>query len=133
MKPCAQPGCHLLIQRGTHCSKHAKAKRKAHDDRRGSSAERGYNYRWQKARAAYLSLHPLCVMCLEAGRTTAATVVDHKTPHKGDDTLFWSESNWQSLCKQCHDSTKQSIEKGGIVQGCQSDGTPLDPGHHWNK
>jgi len=35
--------------------------------------------------------------------TTAATVVDHVTPHKGDKVLFWDRLNWQALCKRCHD------------------------------
>ncbi len=44
-------------------------------DRRGSSAQRGYGSRWQKARAAYLAAHPLCCRCHEGGTITAATVV----------------------------------------------------------
>lgn len=24
-------------------------------------------------------------------------------PHRGDQKLFWDESNWQALCKPCHD------------------------------
>lgn len=78
---------------------------------KGSSAERGYGYRWQQARAAYLAEHPLCVMCSKAGRVTIATVVDHITPHQGNQELFWdSESNWQSLCKPHHDNDKAEIE-----------------------
>ncbi|WP_295219971.1 HNH endonuclease signature motif containing protein, partial [Ruminococcus sp.] len=34
---------------------------------------------------------------------TAATVVDHIIPHRGDPHLMWDESNWQALCKSCHD------------------------------
>jgi 5-methylcytosine-specific restriction protein A len=37
------------------------------------------------------------------GVITAATIVDHINPHKGDQALFWDQSNWQVLCKQCHD------------------------------
>ncbi|WP_456243258.1 HNH endonuclease [Thermacetogenium phaeum] len=33
-------------------------------------------------------------------------------PHKGDRQLFWDESNWQALCKPCHDS-KTAREDGG--------------------
>ncbi len=69
-----------------------------------SSAQRGYGYRWQKARAAFLAEHPLCVMCKAEGRVTAATVVDHSVPHRGDPTIFWDRSKWQPLCKQHHDS-----------------------------
>lgn len=72
--------------------------------RRESSANRGYDSRWQRARAAWLAEHPLCVACWQAGQTTAATVVDHVIPHRGDKRLFWNPTNWQSLCKTCHDA-----------------------------
>ena len=77
------------------------------------TAERGYGYRWQKARAQYLRLHPLCVMCQTEKRITAANTVDHRIPHKGDDALFWSQDNWQSLCASHHSGDKQAIEKSG--------------------
>lgn len=79
-----------------------------------TSTERGYGYRWQKARAAFLSdpANVLCVMCRREGRVEAATVVDHIVPHKGDSLLFWDMANWQPLCKRHHDSDKQLIENG---------------------
>lgn len=77
---------------------------------KGSSTQRGYDYRWQKARERYLQEHPLCVMCEEQGRVTASTVVDHIVPHHGDQRLFWAETNWQALCKRHHDSDKQRAE-----------------------
>ena len=76
-----------------------------------SSTARGYGYRWQQERGAYLRLHPLCVMHRDGGRTVPATVVDHITPHRGDPLLFWDRTNWQSLCKPCHDGRKQAQEK----------------------
>lgn len=78
-----------------------------------TSTERGYGYRWQKAREHYLRLHPLCCYCEREGRAEVATVVDHKEPHRGDMTLFWDEENWQPLCKPCHDSVKQLEESMG--------------------
>ncbi len=103
-------------------------------DARRSASERGYNSRWRKARNTYLSQHPLCVLCETEGRTTAATVVDHIKPHKGDQTLFWDTDNWQALCGPHHNSHKQSIEKGGQGRyGCDADGRPRDPSHPWNK
>ena len=77
------------------------------------SAARGYGYKWQKARERYLSEHPLCCYCQRTGRVTAATVVDHKIPHEGQESLMWDEANWQPLCKPCHDSTKQAEEANG--------------------
>lgn len=44
---------------------------------------------------------------------TAATVVDHKMPHKGNMALFWDHDNWQSLCKPCHDY-KTATQDGGF-------------------
>lgn len=80
---------------------------------RATSAQRGYGSRWQKARATYLMRHPLCAHCEAAGRVTAATVVDHVTPHKGDQALFWDTANWQPLCKAHHDA-KTATEDGGF-------------------
>ena len=71
---------------------------------------RGYGYRWQQARAIYLREHPLCAYCKREGRTTLATVVDHKIPHRGNDALFWDEGNWRGLCARCHSSTKAREE-----------------------
>lgn len=79
-----------------------------------TSSQRGYDYRWQKARERYLEVHPLCVYCEKIGRTTAARIVDHVVPHRGDMVLFWDQGNWQSLCKPCHDSVKQAEEAAGL-------------------
>jgi 5-methylcytosine-specific restriction protein A len=100
--PCTWPGCPALTD-GGRCEQHRKQERQQLDDRRGTAASRGYNSRWSKARAAYLAEHPLCVVCRAQNRYTSATVVDHIRAHKGDMDLFWDVSNWQSLCKQCHD------------------------------
>ncbi|PZW65249.1 HNH endonuclease [Pseudomonas sp. URMO17WK12:I1] len=112
-----------------------------------SSTAKGYGYRWQQARAGWLRSNPLCVFCQQGGRLTPATVVDHKTPHRLADArasgdavaikaaqqLFWDRANWQSLCDNCHSSTKQRLEKSGRVAGCDTAGLPADPRHHWNR
>ena len=69
-------------------------------------------------RLAHLAAFPLCARCLaeEPPRTTVATIVDHVLPHKGDMQLFWDRSNWQSLCKPCHDR-KTGMEDGGLRPG----------------
>jgi 5-methylcytosine-specific restriction protein A len=90
-----------------------------------------YGYKWQQAREGYLRKHPLCAECERRGLVVAATVVDHIIPHRGDMVLFWDTNNWQSLCKTCHDSHKQRLEKTGKVAGCDATGLPLDPTHHW--
>lgn len=80
---------------------------------RETANERGYTYRWQKARAGWLRNHPLCAQCERDGVVRAANEVDHIVPHKGDMQLFWDSSNWQSLCKPCH-SLKTATEDGGF-------------------
>ena len=47
--------------------------------------------------------HPLCAFCQAEGKVVPATVVDHIIPHRGDQRLFWDQTNWESLCKGCHD------------------------------
>lgn len=72
-----------------------------------TTAERGYGWRWQKAREQFLADNPLCAMHKEKGQSVVATVVDHIKAHRGDQELFWDKSNWQSLCKECHDNHAQ--------------------------
>lgn len=90
-----------------------------------------YGRRWQKARLMFLTANPLCVYCARQGRATAATVVDHRQPHRGDPSLFWDVSNWQPLCAPHHNSTKQ-IEERQTNAGSDINGLPIDPNHHWN-
>ena len=112
-KPCASPGCHHLTDK-RFCDKHTAEQRKADDRRRGDSTKRGYDQRWAKARLAFLSVNQLCLMCSRDGVTTAATVVDHIMPHKGDHGLFWDENNWQPLCKYHHD--RKTAEHDGAFR-----------------
>lgn len=78
----------------------------------GQEAPNLYNGAWQKARVGFLAKHPLCVHCLEKGRTTQATVVDHTEPHRGNLAVFWDKSKWQALCTNCHSQWKQMQELG---------------------
>lgn len=77
---------------------------------RTNANARGYDYQWQKERAEFLILNPVCVHCRALGVITAARVVDHVIPHRGDPVLFWSRSNWQALCVTCHNQWKQKME-----------------------
>ena len=66
--------------------------KRALDRQRPSAARRGYGPRWRRARAAFLARHPLCAACRAQGRVVPATVVDHVVPHRGDQRLFWDET-----------------------------------------
>lgn len=72
------------------------------DQQRPTAAQRGYDYRWQVASKLFLADHPLCIECKGCGLVVGATCVDHITPHRGDQVLFWDVSNWQPLCTTCH-------------------------------
>lgn len=117
-RPCTYPGCRALVRDGSgRCDAHRNVERKRIDAERGSAHERGYTSAWQRARAAYLKAHPLCVVCKEQGRVEAAEVVDHIVPPRLKDALdsgdamrierakklFWDSNNWQALSKRCHD------------------------------
>lgn len=112
-RPCRWPGCPALTTVGRFCPAHTKDDRRQVDQRRGTAAQRGYGHRWQKYRAGFLSSHPLCASCERQGKITAAVVVDHITPHKGDQELFWVMSNHQALCEECH-NRKTATEDGGF-------------------
>ena len=118
-KPCLHPLCKQLVAGdvGGYCDEHRKEVRKLIDDQRGNSAKRGYNHKWRKARETFLRREPLCVFCKAKGLVVAATVVDHVIPHRGDTNLFWDSSNWQSLCKPCHDKHKQRMELAADREG----------------
>ena len=95
-----------------------------------SSTARGYGYKWQQARAAYLVKHPFCAYCLRnagisyqqdavtIGLACAtkgigqpyAQVVDHIDAHRGDMNVFWDSTRWQSLCTTHHSRDKQREE-----------------------
>lgn len=101
-RPCCASGCRALVDKG-YCADHQHlAPKQLIERQRGNSSQRGYGYKWQVARKRHLVEHPLCVECESNGIVKAADVVDHIIPHKGDQQLFWDESNWQSLCSTCH-------------------------------
>lgn len=118
---CRYPGCGRTCH-GGYCDRHkdqAKQQAAARDQRRGSSAQRGYGYKWQQARLDHLAKEPFCVDCLEEGVATLATVVDHDPPHKGDMKKFWNRLFWKSRCER-HHNIKTATEDGGF-------GRPVHP------
>ena len=87
--------------------------------------------RWRKLRACVLSGEPLCRHCKARGVVTMATDVDHADGNPGNN----DPSNLQALCHECH-SRKTTRERHGLpadMPGCNADGWPADPAHHWNR
>lgn len=63
---------------------------------------------WRGLRIEYLKEHPLCEVCLEKEKITAAIDVHHKIPisegtsMKDKQALGFDWNNLQTVCKQCH-------------------------------
>ena len=119
------PSGHRIPGRSQNFSSCKKANHQMTDPRYGLAS-------WKRRRAEQLRREPLCRMCSALGLTVLATVADHVQKHGGNDRAFW-EGETQSLCASCHSSHKQRAEKSGRVVGNAKDGSPLDPGHHWNR
>ncbi|MBN9241903.1 MAG: HNH endonuclease [Mesorhizobium sp.] len=90
--------------RGSRCPLCAKAR----EARRPGARQRGYTREWDVEAKAFLTMNRKCRRC---GAPPA--VVDHVIAHKGDMRLFWDRSNWQPLCKPCHDR-KTATSDGGF-------------------
>jgi hypothetical protein len=65
---------------------------------------------------------------LPGTRHRHGTICDHVEPHPGDVNRFWL-GPFQSLCKECHDSTKRFVELHGFRPDIGLDGWPLDLRH----
>jgi 5-methylcytosine-specific restriction protein A len=74
--------------------------------------------RYKNARKYFLKKNPFCVKCAKdkgeynPSRLVKAEVLDHIVPHKSDYSLFWDQTNWQALCKQCHNRKTNSKDGG---------------------
>ena len=84
---------------------------------------------WRKLRKQVLAEEPLCRHCAAQGLTVPATEADHMrgAADNGRDAL-------QALCKSCH-SRKTAAEWNGreARMGCDAEGNPINPAHHWNQ
>lgn len=117
-RTCCHPGCLQFASGSGLCGLHhaerevrqaaARARHLAKSDiERGSAAARGYDHRWRAYRKSFLVKHPLCRACEAEDRVTAAVIIDHIVPHRGDSTTFWDKANHQPLCEPCH--TKKTL------------------------
>ncbi len=109
------PGKHVLPDRAEHFGR----------DRRRDAEQpwrRWYKTsRWQRlAEAVRLRDRYTCSMpgCGVVITGKGQAIADHRTPHRGDEALFWDAENIWCICKACHDSVKQAEERGGrMVRG----------------
>jgi 5-methylcytosine-specific restriction protein A len=99
-KPCAYPGCPKLTAT-RYCDEHnSKSNFEYNHYQRDPETNKRYGSRWKQIRNAFLKAHPLCEICNESGRLTAATLVHHKQKLTDGGTNEWS--NLTPLCQPCH-------------------------------
>lgn len=104
-RPCAHPGCNVLVRGVNRCARHAVA----YEERRREARVLYWTPRWRALRREFLALHPVC----EAqGCANPATTVDHVTPHRGDPVRFWA-GPFMAMCSSCH-SRKTEARDGGF-------------------
>lgn len=83
---------------------------------------------WRIHARRFLGLNPHCIYC-----GADSQVVDHIIPHKKNLYLFWSVSNWQPLCRTCHNSVKRRMDNGKQIGGCDDNGNLINPHPDWNR
>lgn len=116
---CKHAGCNAEAVSHGRCQRHqqkalppiATPSKRKYKDNRPSAHKRGYDGRWRQARLSFLDNNPLCVMCQAKEILVPATVVDHIIPHRGNQERFWDMTNWQALCKTCHDYKTNTIDR----------------------
>ncbi|MDM0024090.1 HNH endonuclease [Variovorax saccharolyticus] len=104
-RPCTHIGCTALCRDGTgRCPDHPKeAWAKA-----ATAPRRITGRKLQELRKALFRAHPLCVLCLEAGRTTAATERDHIRPLSETGKDLPTNEGMQALCHDCHEAKSRA-------------------------
>lgn len=96
-KPCAKPGCSVLVRGGNRCAEHD-----AQIDRgRGTSAARGYDAQWAEFRAAFIKDH--CEQCGTTDTESDWPLELHHLDGLGPNgPRGYDPTNLQTLCKPCH-------------------------------
>ena len=72
-RPCTATGCGNFAVASGRCAIHNRQV----EQRRGSSAGRGYDATWRRLRQMIIAEEPLCRLCLERGLIVASAEVDH--------------------------------------------------------
>lgn len=74
--------------------------------------------RWQRLRLATFQRNGFRCQWPGCNRLadTPQLVCDHIEAHRGNEQLFWRETNLQTLCKSCHSTHKQRDEQATLHQ-----------------
>jgi 5-methylcytosine-specific restriction endonuclease McrA len=101
-KLCRQPGCNRLIDSTeTYCGDHARAGKKPYENAGRTNAALYNTVRWRKLRNRILNEQPQCSRC-GIGRNEATLHVHHTIEPRGNEELFFDETNLVPVCESCH-------------------------------
>ena len=105
---CIFPSCRELAVNGHKlCEKHLKEseeRRKEYCFQTGKRSNEGmYNTtRWRNLRKKIIKQQPFCSFCGWTGSEDNPLTVDHVICPRGNEDLFYDETNLQVLCRNCH-------------------------------
>jgi 5-methylcytosine-specific restriction enzyme A len=143
-RPCNSPGCRALCDAGAYCLEHKRKTQRQHDERRGTSAERGYDADHRRLRVhCFIRDEWRCVDCgwepnivadfrqFELGPPPVEQVLaelrerfsqgerhlhaDHQIPIAARPDLRLSLNNLRTRCNGCH-SAKTMRESVSPIQ-----------------
>lgn len=82
-------------------------------ERRGTSAERGYDAEWTRFRGSVIADHPICELCWRFDkRATPTQEVDHVIPITGpDDPLRLDPADCRGLCRRHHRRKTRRLDR----------------------
>lgn len=96
-KPCAKPGCNVLVRGASRCATHGRQTERY----RGSAASRGYDAEWAAFRNAYIDDH--CHQCGITEDEAEQPLELHHLDGLGPlGPRGYDPTNLQTLCKPCH-------------------------------
>jgi 5-methylcytosine-specific restriction protein A len=101
-KICNFPGCNNLIEQSErYCSLHKKEPAPAFSSAIRFNEELYHTTQWRKLRTKILKEQPYCFKCGISG-SESKLEVHHIIPPRGNEELFFDESNLVSVCPVCH-------------------------------
>lgn len=116
---CRKVACGALIDAPGYCAKHAQQSTGwARSNGGRTSAERGYDYAWQKRRERVMARDSGLCQIKGPACTVVASDVDHVTSKAAARAAGWTndqiedDSNLQAACRSCH-KAKTAAERGG--------------------